>query len=539
MGEPNHREPHGGAEAAVTGLGPPEAPEQLSRRVLTSTVWNYAGYIATLLTWFVLTPFMVSELGASAYGLFVVAGAVMGYGQLCELGLSSAVIRFVADLRERGTQEDVRSVVATAFVIAIVLAGLTTLVGFLVAPFAADLFQVPADERGTMQWLVVLAAASAGIAFPTGMLFAVLQGLQRFDLVNILQVTSTLLLAAFTVAALVAGLGVIWIVAAGIPVSLIVQVPAVVAIRRAAPDLHLASARPRRAMVGQLFSYSWTILVMHGASLINTRTDELVIAAMLPVARVTPYSLARRASEAPIFLTNQFTRVILPLAAQLGARSEHERLRAVLVTGTRVTLAAYLSCATAVVALGGPFLAAWVGEEYRSASSVLTLLAIAGAVYMSAWTAQSVLQGINRHRPGAFFAIIGAVLNLVLSIALIGPLGVEGVALATLISATVEAILLTGPYVMRVVEVGAGTVVRAVALPVLVPIIPAVAVIEGLSSLIAPSSILRIIAIGAFGFATYWTAHLAFRATAPERLLLNRGRSALASKLAGRRAALP
>jgi O-antigen/teichoic acid export membrane protein len=158
---------------------------------------------------------------------------------------------------------------------------------------------------------------------------------------NTLQILATLLLAGFTVAALLAGLGVVWVVAAGVPASLAVQAPALLLIRRVAPDLRLGAGRPRKALVRRLFSFSWAIVIMQGAGLLKSRTDELVIAAVLPVARVTAYAVARRASEAPAMLTYQFTEVIMPLAAQLGARNEQERLRRVVFTGTRLTVAAY------------------------------------------------------------------------------------------------------------------------------------------------------------------------------------------------------
>lgn len=102
---------------------------------------------------------------------------------------------------------------------------------------------------------------------------------------NTLQILATLLLAGFTVAALLAGLGVVWVVAAGVPASRAVQAPELLLIRRVAPDLRLGAGRPRKALVRRLFSFSWAIVIMQGAGLLKSRTDELVIAAVLPVAR--------------------------------------------------------------------------------------------------------------------------------------------------------------------------------------------------------------------------------------------------------------
>lgn len=498
---------------------PPESAERLSRRVLLSTISNYAGYGTTLLIWFFLTPFVVSQLGPEAYGLFVLATAVMSYGTLLDLGVTGAVIRFVAELHEREDLDELRSVVVTAMTIAMALFAVTLCCGLVLAWFAPDLFQVPADQRETTRTLMVVAAAAQGLAFPSGVLFAVLQGMQRFDISNALNIIATLLQAALVIVGLLAGLGVVWVVATAIPTSLLVQVPAVLAVRRAAPDMRLSAGRPRPRLARQMLSFSWAVLVAQGAEQVKTRTDEIVIGAMLPVANVAPYSLARRGTEAPVLLTYQFAKVLMPLSAQLGARNEHERLRAVFVTGTRVTLAAFLTFSAGIVVLAGPFLAAWVGSDYAGAADIMVILALAAAIGMLTWTGDSVMQGISRHRPLALFAVIGALLNLGLSIALIGPLGIEGVALGTLIASVVETAFLATPYAMRVLGVGLGTLVRGVLVPVLIPAIPAIAVAAALREVFDPTSLVGVLAVGAAAGGAYLAGYLLFGASAGERAL--------------------
>ncbi|MDH3285558.1 MAG: polysaccharide biosynthesis C-terminal domain-containing protein [Acidobacteriota bacterium] len=513
-------------------IDPPtrEPIERLSRRVLTSTVWNYVGTGGALLTWFLLTPFVVATLGTRQYGLFVIGLAVLGYAQLFGLGTSHAVTRFVSELHERGDLEGLRNVVATAFVMAIALASTMILAGVALAPFAPRLFGVAPDLVEATEGVMIAAGITAGTVFPVSTLFAVVSGLQRFDITNMLQLMGTFLLAAFTIAALVAGLGVAWVVAAGVPASLLAAVAAAIAIRRVAPELRLTSGRPRLSDVRRLLSFSWAIVFMQGAGLINARTDEIVIAAALPVAQVTPYGLARRASEAPTAMTFQFTRVIMPLSAQMGARDEHDRLRAVFLTGTRLTLATYLGAGVALVTLAGPFLAAWVGEEFRSAGTILAILAIAGGVDMLVPTADSVLQGISRHRPLAVCALISALLNLGMSIAFVGHFGLEGVAAATLIASVLLAAF-TIPYSMRVLDVRPGELLREVLAPVLVPLVPTAAVGVGIAVALASSSLALVLLGGTAIVLTYFASYMAIGAGQVERELARRVLGSLSRRL--------
>ena len=139
------------------------------------------------------------------------------------------------------------------------------------------------------------------------------------------------------------------------------------------------------------------------------------------------------------------------------------------------------------------------------------------------------LQGVSKHRPLALFAIIGAGLNLILSIVLIGPVGLGpiGAAYGTLIATVIEAVVLTIPFAMRRLGIGAAAVLGSVALPALVPAIPATTVALGLTWLIDPGSFISIIGIGIVAAAAYVATYFAFAASAPERTLALSGARAL------------
>lgn len=168
--------------------------------------------------------------------------------------------------------------------------------------------------------------------------------------------------------------------------------------------------------------------------------------------------------------------------------------------------------------LAGPFLAAWVGEEYRAAGTILVILAIAGGIDVTTWTAALVLLGIDRHRPLALIALLGAGLNLGLSIALIGSLGTTGVAVGTLVATIVEVALLSGSYITRTLALEWRSLLSAVFVPVLVPVLPSAAVAVALTRLLDPASLVSLLGICALAGAAYVGTYLSFGATASERV---------------------
>jgi len=112
------------------------------------------------------------------------------------------------------------------------------------------------------------------------------------------------------------------------------------------------------------------------------------------------------------------------------------------------------------VLLGKPFLAIWMGARYVDLCyPTLVILTIPLALAMAQSVAARVLYGMGRLRWYARAVMAEGAINLLLSMALVRPLGIEGVALGTCIPNVLNNILIMA-YVCRVVGLDIGLYVR-------------------------------------------------------------------------------
>src|SRR5687768_3295352 len=95
---------------------------------------NGAGKLIASAAWFVLTPIMLGSLGADAFALWTLVGAIAAYGMLLEHGFGGAVIKYVAEHTARGEREAARAVVATSVWLYAGLAGIAILLSAALAP---------------------------------------------------------------------------------------------------------------------------------------------------------------------------------------------------------------------------------------------------------------------------------------------------------------------------------------------------------------------------------------------------------------------
>jgi O-antigen/teichoic acid export membrane protein len=504
----------------------------MGSRLAWGTASNVASRLVMFGVWFFLTPVILHGVGASSYGLWALIGSLAAYGALLDFGVGPAVTKYVAELHARNDRAGMKTMVATAFWLYAGLGVIAVVAAVAIAPLVPRVFNIPPGQDSMAEWLTIVSGLAVAVELPTSTTYAVLRGLQEFTRINIVSSVGMLALAGTIVAVLHAGGGLIGIAVANIVLTLVVQIPMVLLIRRSLPEVGFRLRDFDRSKVRTIFAFSSAVFAIDAAAKISTKTDEIVIGAFLPVRQVAPYSFARRLASIPQLFAAQFEAVILPVASALDHESEPDRLRPLALMGTRLTLVGFLPIGCGLTVLAGPFLSAWVGPAYADDGYLVAILVGAWLIAMSVWPVSSVLQAMAKHRPLAKYAIGASVVNLGLSIALVKPLGVKGVALGTLVGTAFEVIVFVIPYAMRTIGLSLRDMLREVFVPAFAPAVPALAVLYGLREWLDPSRLVSVLAVGAVGGFVYAVVYLALCARPEEReafrRLLRRGQRSAA-----------
>lgn len=489
----------------------------IRQRILRSAATSYVGRIVTMVTWLLLTPFLLHQLGPSQYGLWVLIGSVVGYGALLDLGLGGAIVKYVAQHSARGERSQAEQTVATTLSLHIGMGVITLVLGLLLAAVFPMVFAVPPEDSETSRWVVVIMSATVAVWLPCTTAQAVLRGLQRYDLSNVVDTVGALISAAATVGVLLVGGGLPGMVAVNVPITLLMQLLALRLLRHEMPEFRFGWKGADLTVARKVLSFSWSVFVARVANMVQTRTDEVVIGLFLPISSIAPYSVARKLAEAAQMLTDQLIKTLLPLASELDAERDDVRLRALFLTGTRLTLAIFIPIGGTLMLLAGPILGAWIGADYAQYGHLVVVLGVACLIATSQWPVSTILQGMNRHRPLSAIAIGAAIANLSLSVVLVGPFGLTGVAFGTLIPTVATSFGLVVPYAIRMVGVTFIDLCRQVVLPVLLPAGPAAALILGLGHLGKLDSLPILVVTAVSGILVYGLGYLIVGASPFER----------------------
>ena len=445
------------------------APEAETLTVARNVSTRYLAIGVESVLGLIVLPFNVAHLGASAYGLWMLTASVTTYFSVLDLGYSGALVKFVAQYRARRDFRALNEILSTTFSVFATFGVVTYLVAIGIAMFMGRLFQLSPDQVhvGRIVLLIISLNVAAGTAF--SVFGGVINGFQRYDLNNVVGTVSSVLTAVVNVAVLAAGYGLVELVAATTVVRLLTYLVYRANAYRVFPALELRLSSFRRDRLREVTSFSVYMLLIDWANKMNYSVDALVIGAFLSTSAVAVWTVGQRLAEVTQRLTNQLNDVLFPTVVDNDAGARIERLKAIFIQGTRLSLATVVPMGGAMMLMAGPLVQAWVGPEFARSALILQLLTLSVIVRVGNATAGTVLKGAGKHRLVAFVNVAAAVVNLALSIAFVKAFGLPGVALGTLVPICIASTLVLFPAGCRRVELPLGRALSEAVWPAVWP----------------------------------------------------------------------
>lgn len=400
-------------------------------RVLRNIGTNWLRMTVSLLVGVVLTPIMVHTLGDTGYGLWVAIFALTGYFGLMDQGLRPSLVRYVSRHQAEDDIPALSRTLSSAAALYGTVGALTLLATLVVAAHFAAWFSIAPEHVHTARQVVLVSGLSLAMGFPLGVFGATLSGLQRYDVANAIGIAVAILRVVAFIAVLRTGGGLLELAWCSLALNLIGHAASFIYVRRLLPGVDLSMRHVERATLRRIGSYSGYAFVGAVATAVTFQTDALVITGFLGTAAVTPFALAASLVAQSRTLVQSATFVLSPTASEMDTRGERDRLRGVMVSGSKYGVLLSWPVLLAFLVFGPNILTTWVAGRYAHAAVLLAILTVPTMLALPQSAASSVLFGIGRHRGVVVLSLVNAVVNLGLSLLWVGPYGLVGVAWGT------------------------------------------------------------------------------------------------------------
>jgi O-antigen/teichoic acid export membrane protein len=459
--------------------------EEQGRIVALNVVGRYVTLALEMVVGLLMLPFNANHLGASEYGLWMLAASIVAYFPVLDLGLGNAMERSVAHYRAQRDPEAINEVASTLVFVFAATGLLALLVVGGVAWNIARVFDLPPAQAHTGRILMMMIGAQVAIGLPFTIYGAVVNGFQRTYLNAMVGGCVSFSVVIVNVVVLWSGGGLVELVGCMTATRLLGYVAYRLNAYRVFPLLRIRLTLFRRSRLRELTSFGAWMMVQGAACKVNYGSDPVVIGAFLSTGAVAVWTVAQRLADAVLQVTNQLNYVLFPIVVGADASRRNDRLAEVLVQGTRLSLATILPVAGSLALLADAVVVGWTGPRFAAAGVLVKILAMVVLVRVGSWTANTVLLGAGSHRLVAVSNSITAAINVALSVLLIRWIGLPGVALATLVPVTVRAVAIIIPVACARVGMSLTAFFAAAVWPA---VWPALVVLGGLAIVRNPAS---------------------------------------------------
>lgn len=365
-------------------------------RLISNTLYSIGGYVLYLPVSLIVNAYAVHRIGLASYGIWAALTTIVGYGSLLDLGVTTPLVKYIAESMALGRRDEVNSLLSTAMVFYCAVASAFA-VGMVLASnwVLIHLFHTSASDAALHRlYLAVVLGFVASLTFDV--LESLIAGLQRADVNARLSLAYGLLNAAGIFIALYLGLGVnglvlVWLAVTGVTIA----GNYVVAKRLFAPLL-LNPLRFSPAHFKKILRFSSQVQVATLTMTLHDQVDRTLIAYVLGPISLGSYQLAWRAAAAARSIGWGFLPGVLPATSDLSAVGESAKLRQLYLRATRYMGMVNFGLCIGVGSLALPLVTAWLGSGHDRVAISMMMLLGAYAIGLPTSVTYDVLSGIGR-----------------------------------------------------------------------------------------------------------------------------------------------
>ncbi|HVH43459.1 MAG TPA: polysaccharide biosynthesis C-terminal domain-containing protein [Labilithrix sp.] len=384
---------------------------------------------------FVITPTMLSGLGEAKNGGWQLMLSFVSYMKFLDLGTSAGTVKYGAGALARGDEEDLRKVVNSTTAIFLGVGTLSTIGTLILAVILPRIY----SDVGLDPVTIVMLGAALAIDLLSRTFAAALRTRSLFfvcDSVEIL--TFVVFRLGFLIYFAHHGgltyrlLGTLVLLDTVCKNGFVTGAALFLTpyVRKANPF------KPARDMIKKLTKMGSAMSIMQIADIVRFQLDAGVIAYFMVDAgwNITIFSIGTRLPSIAYTAIGVIGAVLMPRFSGLSETGDQEGLKALLKRANLATglIASFVLVNIAV--LGPHFLELWLKKPWVPTSGKILLVMLPGYfVALLTGPSAGVLVGGGRLRGLTMITVGEAVLNFVLSVALVKAFGIFGVAFGTVI----------------------------------------------------------------------------------------------------------
>ncbi|NLW85649.1 MAG: oligosaccharide flippase family protein [Planctomycetes bacterium] len=395
---------------------------------------NWSGHAINLALVMVGSWYAFRALGDERFGVWSLVLSVTGYLGMVDMGLRPALYRYYNWHLGRKQYDEVAKVLSTSLAFFIMMTIVLFFAGSILAVFFHRIFpKISLELLSEVRLTVVLAACTLGITSIGAVFNSLLDSHERYDLRNIVEITTSVTKTGGVIFALSIGAGLLGMGVALVCASSLGCICGWAFSRRVARTGRARLRDVRMKTMVELLRFGVPCFFSTTGVRIVQYSHSLIIAWLIGIPAVGYYSLGKMLLEYSYSFVQRAGTVFTPRIQQSLSAGRMGELREFVPHVTRMVMGFAVLTTIGIVTLGPEFLRNFYGATVaENAGPLLPILGLGGLAGMSNQACGAVVIGAGRVSFLAVVILVQAAVDTVLALLLAGglKLGLEGMAWA-------------------------------------------------------------------------------------------------------------
>lgn len=385
--------------------------------------------VASMLYSLIFFPFIVHYTGKEVYGLYILVLTISGYLSLLDMGVGSAVVKYVAEYKGRQDEERINSIINFSLTFFISIAVIIALGLFLLSFYFGSFFKIADANREMARRLFWVASLTALVYWPAFLFKNVLMGLQRYEWSSLGDIIIVIANAIAAYILFPRGGTIVDFQLISLFVVIGVLILYLVRTRALLKNLRIVFPYFNEDVYKLVFKYGVFLFLSGLVGMLIFQVGSLVIGLFISVSAVTLYGVAFSMQQNLRSVNAIIGSPFMPASAELHGREDPKTQKELFLKGTRFSTALFFPVIIISLIFAGRFITTWMGETFFESVLPAQILLVFWFFNGTMDIGANILYGRGIVRIFLWISVICAIFTVSLTLILVKFFGITGAAL--------------------------------------------------------------------------------------------------------------
>lgn len=391
----------------------------------------------------VLTPFIISKIGEAQFGLYALILGFVGVFGLFDLSISSSFVMYISKHYVKKDFNTLNKYFNTGFFYYVVFSLVIVSVVYFFSEQILSLLNIPAELMSTAITVFNIGLLIFFITSSFTIFSSVLIALQKMYVTSIAGIFINLLNFVLLFILLLNGYGLVGIMWAQLITVVLANLVNIIYVKTNIKELSFSARYFSKTPLKEMSIFGTQMQVSKLAGFASEKYDEFLLAYFSVLNNVTYFNVANRISRTGRMVPYQLIPQIAPVASELNAREETEKLKQLYSDTTKYLTLASVPVFIFIFIFAELIMTTWLGAGYEISAQILRILVLGQLINMTVSApGNSIIPNLGFPKYQMYEGLIYLGINLILSFILIKFYGILGAAVGNVIS-----ILISSCYV--------------------------------------------------------------------------------------------